>query len=92
MPKKPAAAVDRGGGESEIATEAAPEEEAPAPSKPSRVESVSQQAERWYQLARDEAAKGNCKQVKLLAERVKTEDMSFYENRFRKDPSLQKCL
>jgi cell division protein FtsN len=89
-PKKPAEA-DR----SETAgapAELAEDEEAPKPSKPSRVESVSQQAERWYKLALSEAAKGNCEQVRLLAKRVRSEDAVFYETRFLKEPSLKKCL
>lgn len=60
--------------------------------KPSGVESLTQKSERWYQLARDAAAKGDCNAVRLLAQRVQAENPGFYEKRFKTDTSLKKCL
>lgn len=60
--------------------------------KKSGVESITQQSERWYQLARDAAAKGDCNAVRLLAERVLAENPGFYEKRFKKDATVAKCL
>lgn len=82
---------DAAGATSESVSASDEEEEAPKP-KPRRVESVTQQAERWYQLALTAAAKGNCGEVKLLAERVRGEDQAFYEKTFSKNPALKKCL
>lgn len=60
--------------------------------KPITVESISQQSERWYVLAKEAAAKGDCNAVKLLAQRVQGDNPGFYEKRFKKDASLAKCL
>lgn len=60
--------------------------------EPSSVESITQKSERWYQLARDAAAKGDCNAVRLLAQRVQAENPGFYNKRFKTDASLTKCL
>jgi hypothetical protein len=52
----------------------------------------SRSAERWYQLAKAAAAKGECEAVKVLAERVRSEDPGFFDKRFRADLAIKKCL
>lgn len=49
-------------------------------------------AQRWYELAKAAATKGDCEAVKLLGARIKSEDPAFYEARFRKDAAISKCL
>lgn len=55
-------------------------------------EETPSRAQRWYELAKAAAGKGDCDAVKLLATRVKSEDPAFYEARFRKDAAIAKCL
>ncbi len=86
---RPTAAAEEEASESSALDEG--DSEAP-PAKPAKVESVAQKSERWYVLAREAAAKGDCGAVRVLAARVKGEDPSFYEKKFRKDASLQKCM
>jgi hypothetical protein len=81
-------AADRNDGESAPSTS----KDTRRPEKPTTVESIAQQSERWYVLAKEAAAKGNCDAVKLLAQRVQGENPGFYEKRFKRDASLAKCL
>lgn len=90
-PEPPSESADESAGESAGARDgasASKDEE----KKPSGVESITQKSERWYQLARDAAAKGDCNAVRLLAQRVQAENPGFYAKRFKTDPSLTKCL
>jgi hypothetical protein len=61
-------------------------------SKPRKVESMSNQVERWYSLAREAAARNDCNAVQVLAKRVLAESPTFYNSRFSKDATLKKCL
>lgn len=53
---------------------------------------ITRSAERWFLLAKEAAAQGDCDAVKLLAQKVKSEDPGFFENRFRKDPLVLQCM
>lgn len=53
---------------------------------------VPSRSQRWYELAKAAAAKGDCEAVNLLGARIKSEDPAFYEARFRKDGAIAKCL
>jgi hypothetical protein len=64
-------------------------EEPPSPSPDS---DLRRPAERWYQLAKAAAAKGDCEAVRLLATRVKKEDPGFFDRRFLADPALRACV
>lgn len=55
-------------------------------------EELPSRAQRWYELAKAAAAKGDCDAVKLLGARIKSEDPALYEARFRKDAAIAKCL
>lgn len=96
-PPPPPPAAEPAQSEAESAVDAEDDDSSAAkdqrrPMKPSGVESITQQSERWYALAKEAAAKGDCNAVKLLAQRVQGENPGFYESRFRKDASIMKCL
>lgn len=55
-------------------------------------EDTPSRAQRWYELAKAAAAKGDCEAVKLFGTRIKSEAPAFYDARFRKDAAIAKCL
>ncbi len=58
----------------------------------SRGEDAPSRSQRWYELAKAAATRGDCEAVSLFGARIKSEDPAFYEARFRKDAAIAKCL
>lgn len=91
-PPTVAAEEDRAGSSESVSVSDEDEDEDSVETKPRKVESVSNQVERWFSLAREAAAKKDCNAVRELGKRIEAENRSFYESKFRKDAAIAKCL
>lgn len=91
-PPRPIVAEEADSAGSSESASISDEDEDTVETKPRKVESVSNQVERWFSLAQAAAKKKDCSAVRELAKRVEAENRSFYESKFRKDATIAKCL